>query len=179
MPNDAPVKLPHKIVGGWIRQAQYARLCACGCGEYIKRGAPYARVGGEAGKGHGAERKSTNKSLRLECWKRRLEERDPRKRILVRDPTRKPRASSYRNREVVPGVPSGVMLHLNMHRAKMLLEVMTWAGHDRPHAILYAMLDAGYERWRRRREAGVLPHKPPPLPPRHYGPHLLKVEGFE
>lgn len=174
------VKLPYKVVGGWIRQKMRAAECGCGCGNWIKRGEAYIAVSHEAGGPRRSEhRLSSNKPLRLECWKRRLDARDPAKRIIARDPTRRVRPKSSRPRDVIEGVPAQVVLHLNIERAERLREIMQWAGHDRTQAILYNMIDASWERWRRRRDEGTLPKRPPPLPPKHYGPHRLKVEGFE
>lgn len=167
-----PITLPYKIKGGWIRVRQRSTRCQCGtCGEWIKRGEPYARLKGTT--------RNSYRLFRIPCWRRSVDERDARRMLVVRDPTRRPRANSGRQRHVIEGVPAQIVLHMNVERAHKLREIMEWAKHDRPHAILYNMIDASWARWRARRDAGTLPRKPPPLPPRHFGPHMLKVEGFE
>jgi hypothetical protein len=172
-----PIKLPYKVRGGHIRQAMRARECSCGCGQWIKKADAYVLINRD--ERIGDRRVGTSGGLRIVCWQRLQRERDPATRVIERDPTRKARANAYRRRSVIEGVPCGVLLRINVERAHKLREIMDWAGHDRVHAILYNMIDASWERWRKRRDAGTLPRKPPPLPPRHYGPHKLKVEGFE
>jgi hypothetical protein len=161
-----------KLRGGDMRTAVKMHPCRGTCGKMIFPGEVYASIAAEIRGVHGT------KSFCMSCYREREATRE-RRLIVLNDPTRSMRGSKNRSREVIDGVPNRIDIHLNAPRARMLREIMDWAGHERCQAILYNMIDAAYARWRARRDAGTLPKKPPPLGPKHYGPHLLKIGGFE